>query len=71
MLGVRRRRGWWRTESQAEGLGTTEQLGASPASGIKIIFRGCTLQGGEFGGGSGGIRKNLVRGMEKYGGFRG
>lgn len=30
-----------------------EQIGASPASGIRIIFRGWTLQDGEFGEGRG------------------
>lgn len=69
MLGVGRRLGWWRTEGQAEGLSSIEQIGASPASGIEVIFRGWTLQGGEFGGGSGGIWTNLVRGMKVYGGF--
>lgn len=43
--------GWaGRTESQASLM---EQIGASPASGVRIIFRGWTLQDGEFGEGRG------------------
>lgn len=55
MLGIGRRLGWWRTESQAEGLSSIEQIGASATSGIKIVFRGLTLQNGEFGEGRRGI----------------